>query len=110
MPVADRQKFDLETLDAYMQAHVAGYVGPLTIEQFRGGQSNPTFKIITEATCYVLRAKPGPVARLLPSAHAIEREFRVMQALSETDVPVAHMYALCEDESVIGRAFTSWNL
>jgi aminoglycoside phosphotransferase (APT) family kinase protein len=72
---------------------------------FKGGQSNPTYKLITPSVEYVMRAKPGPVAKLLPSAHAIEREFRVMQALHGTAVPVARMHVLCEDESVIGRAF-----
>jgi aminoglycoside phosphotransferase (APT) family kinase protein len=72
---------------------------------FSGGQSNPTYLLVTPGCNYVMRAKPGPVAKLLPSAHAIEREYRVMHALRETDVPVAHMHVLCEDESVIGRAF-----
>ncbi len=72
---------------------------------FKGGQSNPTYKLITPGRSYVMRSKPGPVAKLLPSAHAIEREFRVMKGLAGTDVPVPHMYALCEDESIIGRAF-----
>ena len=77
----------------------------LSVEQFAGGQSNPTFKLITPARSYVMRSKPGPAAKLLQSAHAIEREYRVMDALAGTDVPVAKMFALCEDESVIGRAF-----
>ena len=72
---------------------------------FKGGQSNPTYKLVTPQRNYVMRSKPGPVARLLPSAHAIEREFAVMRGLAGTDVPVARMYCLCEDESVIGRAF-----
>ena len=72
---------------------------------FKGGQSNPTYKLVTPQRSYVMRAKPGPVAKLLPSAHAIEREFAVMRGLHGTDVPVPRMYCLCEDESVIGRAF-----
>jgi aminoglycoside phosphotransferase (APT) family kinase protein len=72
---------------------------------FKGGQSNPTYKLNTPGKSYVMRAKPGPVAKLLPSAHAVEREFAVMHGLQDTDVPVPHMYGLCEDESVIGRAF-----
>jgi aminoglycoside phosphotransferase (APT) family kinase protein len=72
---------------------------------FKGGQSNPTYKLLTPARSYVMRAKPGPVAKLLPSAHAIEREFAVMSGLAGTDVPVPRMLCLCEDESVIGRAF-----
>ena len=72
---------------------------------FKGGQSNPTYKLVTPTQSYVMRAKPGPVAKLLPSAHAIEREFKVMRGLAGTDVPVPRMHCLCEDESVIGRAF-----
>ncbi|MEY2684557.1 MAG: hypothetical protein RJA09_1701 [Pseudomonadota bacterium] len=92
-------------LDQWLSAHLPGYAGPLQIEKFAGGQSNPTYKLITPHRVYVMRAKPGPVAKLLPSAHAIEREFRVMQGLRHTAVPVAQMHVLCEDESVIGRAF-----
>jgi aminoglycoside phosphotransferase (APT) family kinase protein len=77
----------------------------LQVEQFKGGQSNPTYKLITPQQTYVMRTKPGPAARLLPSAHAIEREFRVMRALAGTAVPVAQMHLLCADEAVIGRAF-----
>jgi aminoglycoside phosphotransferase (APT) family kinase protein len=104
-PVAERQRFDVARLDAYLSAHVAGFAGPLTVEQFKGGQSNPTFKLTTPSRAYVMRAKPGPAAKLLQSAHAIEREYRVMDALADSGVPVARMHALCEDESVIGRAF-----
>jgi len=104
-PVAERQRFDTEALATWLAAHVDGFEGPLTVEQFAGGQSNPTFKLITKKRSYAMRAKPGPKAKLLPSAHAIEREYRVMAALDATDVPVARMLALCEDEAVIGRAF-----
>lgn len=104
-PVSEAHAFDLQTLSAWMQQHVEGFVGPLSVEMFKGGQSNPTYKLITPGCTYVMRAKPGPVAKLLPSAHAIEREFAVMTGLAGTDVPVARMYALCEDESIIGRAF-----
>ncbi|MGH8832618.1 MAG: phosphotransferase family protein, partial [Polaromonas sp.] len=86
-------------------AHLDGFQGPLTVEIFKGGQSNPTYKLITPGASYVMRAKPGPVVRLLPSAHAVEREFKVMQGLQGTGVPVPKMHCLCEDESVIGRAF-----
>ncbi|HLO95440.1 MAG TPA: phosphotransferase [Burkholderiaceae bacterium] len=99
------QAIDTQRLAAWAQAHVPGFAGPLQIEQFKGGQSNPTYKLITPGGTYVMRAKPAPVAKLLPSAHAIEREFKVMRALGQTDVPVPRMLALCEDESVIGRAF-----
>ncbi len=104
-PVADQHRFDTEALTRWMREHVTGFEGPLSVEMFKGGQSNPTYKLITPQKAYVMRAKPGPVAKLLPSAHAVEREFKVMGALHGTGVPVAEMYALCEDESVIGRAF-----
>lgn len=96
---------DAQALERHLQAHLPGYHGPLQIEKFKGGQSNPTFKLVTPERAYVMRTKPGPVAKLLPSAHAIEREFRVMSALQGTAVPVPRMHLLCEDESVIGRAF-----
>jgi aminoglycoside phosphotransferase (APT) family kinase protein len=105
MAVAEKQRFDIDALQSYLRAHVEGFAGPLTVEQFKGGQSNPTFKLITPNQSYVMRCKPGPVAKLLPSAHAIEREFRVMRALSGSEVPVPTMHALCEDEAVLGRAF-----
>ena len=103
--VSDQHAFDTDAMTAWMSRHVQGFEGPLQVEMFKGGQSNPTYKLITPGKSYVMRAKPGPVAKLLPSAHAIEREYRVMKGLAGTDVPVPHMYALCEDESVIGRAF-----
>src|SRR3979411_3142005 len=104
-PVSERQKFDLSELQEYMGRHVDGFSGALTIEQFKGGQSNPTFKLTANGQCYVLRTKPGPAAKLLPSAHAIDRELRVMDALNKSGFPAARQYALCIDESVIGRAF-----
>ena len=103
--VTGPQAFDTEALTAYLTQHLPGFTGPLSVEIFKGGQSNPTYKIITPTASYVMRAKPGPVAKLLPSAHAVEREFRVMHGLQGTDVPVPKMFCLCEDESVIGRAF-----
>lgn len=96
---------DTEALNTWLLANLRGFEGPLSIEAFKGGQSNPTYQLITPKRSYVLRTKPGPVAKLLPSAHAIEREFRVMQGLQGTDVPVPQMHVLCEDESIIGRAF-----
>lgn len=104
-PVAPQHTFDPAPLQHWLSAHLDGFAGPLTIEQFKGGQSNPTFKLLTPAATYVMRCKPGPAAKLLPSAHAIEREYRVMAALATQDVPVPRMLALSEDESVIGRAF-----
>lgn len=99
------QALDSAALEAWLAAHVAGFQGPLTIAQFKGGQSNPTYLLTTPGAQYVMRSKPAPVAKLLPSAHAIEREFQVMGALAGSEVPVPAMLALCEDEAVIGRAF-----
>ena len=103
--VPGAQAVDLQALSAYLSQHLEGFKGPLTAEIFKGGQSNPTYKLLTPGASYVMRAKPGPVARLLPSAHAVEREFKVMRGLQGTDVPVPKMHCLCEDEAVIGRAF-----
>ena len=104
-PVAERHAFDVAALQSWLAARLPGFAGPLAVEQFKGGQSNPTYRLVTPARAYVMRAKPGPAARLLASAHAIDREFRVMSALAATDVPVPRMHLLCEDEAVIGRAF-----
>jgi len=104
-PVADSHAFDTAALQAYLQDALTGFAGPLAVEQFKGGQSNPTYKLLTPARSYVMRTKPGPAAKLLPSAHAIEREFRVMRGLLNSTVPVPCMHLLCEDEAVIGRAF-----
>jgi aminoglycoside phosphotransferase (APT) family kinase protein len=103
--VGDKHAFDIAALSVWLGNHLNGFKGPLTVEMFKGGQSNPTYKLITPGKSYVMRAKPGPVAKLLPSAHAIEREFAVMRGLYGTEVPVAQMHCLCEDESIIGRAF-----
>ena len=103
--VSDAHSFDVGTLQTWLSQHLQGFAGPLSVEMFKGGQSNPTYKLITPRKSYVMRAKPGPVAKLLPSAHAVEREFKVMGGLYGTDVPVAQMHVLCEDESIIGRAF-----
>ena len=91
-PVSGQHTIDLDALSAWLNAHLSGFVGPLSVELFKGGQSNPTYKLNTPGKSYVMRAKPGPVAKLLPSAHAVEREFAVMQGLRDTDVPVPHMY------------------
>ena len=104
-PVAEQHAFDVAALHAYLREHHEGFAGELRVEQFKGGQSNPTFKLTTPGAAYVMRSKPGPAAKLLPSAHAIEREFRVMRALHGSGVPVPRMHLLCDDESVIGRAF-----
>jgi aminoglycoside phosphotransferase (APT) family kinase protein len=104
-PVAGRHQFDQDALCAWLEQQVPGFKGPLTVQQFKGGQSNPTYKLDTPQRSYVMRAKPGPAAKLLPSAHAIEREYRVLQALADTEVPVGEVICLCADETVIGRAF-----
>jgi aminoglycoside phosphotransferase (APT) family kinase protein len=96
-------RFDEAALDYWMKANIDGYAGPLTIEQFKGGQSNPTYKLITPRLSYVLRRKPpGP---LLKGAHAIEREARVLKALKEADFPVPHIYGLCTNDDIIGTWF-----
>jgi aminoglycoside phosphotransferase (APT) family kinase protein len=104
MEVAAEQRFDLAALERYLAAHVPGFVAPLTVRQFRGGQSNPTFLLCAgNGAQYVLRKQPsGP---LLPSAHAVDREFRVISALSGTGFPVATPVCLCEDRSVLGTLF-----
>ena len=104
-PVSESHAFDTAALQAYLEQRLDGFAGPLSAEQFKGGQSNPTYKLVTPQRAYVMRSKPGPAAKLLASAHAVEREFTVMQALYGSGVPVARMLALCNDESVIGRVF-----
>ena len=99
----ERLRFDEAALDRYMAGHVDGYAGPLEVRKFAGGESNPTYLLTTPAKKYVLRRKPP--GKLLPSAHAVDREHRVMSALHPTGFPVPRTYALCEDESVIGTAF-----
>lgn len=92
-----------ESLAAYLEANVAGFRGPLTATKFKGGQSNPTYRIDAASGTYVLRRKPP--GALLPSAHAVDREFRVLQALHGGAAPVARPLHLCADESVIGSMF-----
>lgn len=104
-PVSDKHAFDVAALTAWMEKNVPDFRGPVSVEMFKGGQSNPTYKLVTPQRSYVMRSKPGPVAKLLPSAHAVEREFAVMTGLHGTEVPVPRMFGLCEDEGVIGRAF-----
>lgn len=103
--VTERHRFDLDRLHEYLRRHLPGFAGPLVVKQYQGGQSNPTYLLQTPQRRYVMRSKPGPVAKLLPSAHAIEREFRVMRALASQGIPVPEVLLLVEDESVIGRAF-----
>src|SRR5579862_5163214 len=103
MPVREQHRFDVARLEAWMAEHIAGFAGPVEVEQFRGGQSNPTYRVSAGGQRYVLRRKPP--GKLLPSAHAVDREYRIITALAQTDVPVAKSYALCPDETVIGTAF-----
>jgi aminoglycoside phosphotransferase (APT) family kinase protein len=101
--VAPVHPIDAAALAAYLRGRIDAFSGDLAVEQFQGGQSNPTYRITAGARRYVLRRKPP--GTLLPSAHAVDREFRVMTALAGTDVPVARTYALCNDPSIIGTAF-----
>ena len=103
MAVSPRHRFDTLGLEAYLRAHIDGFAGPMEVEQFKGGQSNPTFRLSAGGKRYVLRRKPP--GKLLPSAHAVDREYRVMTALRGSGVPVPTTRCLCVDESVIGTAF-----
>ena len=99
---------DTDRLSQWMEANVANFVGPLTIERFTSGQSNPTFRLTTPRALYVLRRKPP--GQLLPGAHAIDREARVIQALANVGFPVPCAHALCTDDAVIGSWFYIMNL
>jgi aminoglycoside phosphotransferase (APT) family kinase protein len=102
-PVRDAHRFDEARLADWMRANVEGFSGPLTVEQFKGGQSNPTYKLLTPRQNYVLRRKPpGPI---LKSAHAVDREYRVISALHAQGFPVARTFGLCTDDTVIGTWF-----
>ena len=101
--VADTHKFDEARLADYASAHVEGFAGPMEVRQFKGGQSNPTYQLITPSKKYVMRRKPP--GKLLPSAHAVDREYKVITALGTTGFPVPRTYCLCEDEGVIGTIF-----
>jgi aminoglycoside phosphotransferase (APT) family kinase protein len=102
-PVARQHAFDEGALAGYLKANLPGFAGPMQVAQFKGGQSNPTFMLTAGGQRYVLRRKPP--GKLLPSAHAVEREYRVIKALADTPVPVARAHLLCEDPAVIGTAF-----
>ena len=101
--VTDAHRFDEGRLFEWMTHNIEGFEGPLTVRQFKGGQSNPTFKLHTPDKTYVLRRKPP--GKLLPSAHAVDREYRVTSAIHPLGFPVAKPYALCEDDNVIGTMF-----
>jgi aminoglycoside phosphotransferase (APT) family kinase protein len=97
------QILDTTKLQGYLEEHIPGFSGSLEVEKFPGGQSNPTFKLSAGGEHYVLRRKPP--GELLKSAHAVDREYRVITALQDTDVPVARTFCLCEDETVVGSIF-----
>jgi len=101
--VREAHRFDVEKLASWMEREVAGFSGPLAVEQFKGGQSNPTYKLTTPGRSYVLRRKPP--GKLLPGAHAVDREYRVIEALGRLGFPVATALGLCLDEEVIGTSF-----
>ena len=98
-----RSELPLGGLERWMRDHVDGFRSPLATERFEGGQSNPTYKLVAATGTYVLRRKP--LGQLLPSAHAVDREYRVIGSLADTRVPVPRVYALCEDDAVIGSPF-----
>lgn len=101
--VPEKDRLNEAALEAWMKANVAGYAGPMNITKFKGGQSNPTYRIDTPSTSYVLRRQP--FGKLLPSAHAVDREFKVMSGLFKGDFPVPECYGLCEDPEVLGSKF-----
>jgi aminoglycoside phosphotransferase (APT) family kinase protein len=101
--VSERLRFDTAALDRWLAEHIPAHDGPIKVSQFKGGQSNPTYRIDTARTAFVLRRKPP--GKLLPGAHAVDREYRVLAALGAQGFPVPRVYGLCEDESLIGTAF-----
>ncbi len=101
--VRDGFRFDEDRLSEWLTVRVPGYAGPLTVEQFRGGQSNPTYKLTTPTKTYVMRRKPP--GHILPGAHAVEREARIQQALATTGFPVPRVHGICTDATVIGTPF-----
>jgi len=103
MDVPEKDKLNEENLSKWMQDNVEGFAGPISMSKFKGGQSNPTYRIDTPETSYVLRKKP--FGKLLPSAHAVDREFRVIDKLHPQGFPVAKPYGLCDDDDVVGTMF-----
>lgn len=101
--VRSAHRFDIDRLDEYLAAHIDGYAGPLDVRQFKGGQSNPTYLLETPGASYVMRRKPP--GKLLKSAHAVDREFKVISALHAVDFPVPRPYLLCDDEGIVGTMF-----
>ena len=102
-PVEERHRFDEARLADWMKENVSGFAGPLAVSQFKGGQSNPSFRLDTPGHSYVMRRKP--LGKLLPSAHAVDREFKVISALHPQGFPVAKPWALCVDNDVLGSFF-----
>ena len=103
IPVRETHRFDVSALERYMAGHVEGFKGPVTVSQFQGGQSNPTYRLSSPGGEYVLRRKPP--GKLLPSAHAVDREFRVISALHGQGFPVAAPVLYCDDPAIVGTAF-----
>jgi len=101
--VQERHQFDVSALQDYMKENVEGYSGQLEVEEFAGGQSNPTYLLSAGGMQYVMRRKPP--GKLLKSAHAVDREYRVLSALHDTDVPTAKTYCLCADDAIVGTWF-----
>ena len=102
-PVEDHLRFDTARLTDYLHKHLADFSGPLEVLRFKGGQSNPTYQLRTPAHNYVLRRKPP--GELLPSAHAVDREYRVISALYKAGFPVPKPFVLCEDKAIVGTMF-----
>jgi aminoglycoside phosphotransferase (APT) family kinase protein len=102
-PVRERHQIDEQRLADWLAARIPDFRGPLVVRQFKGGQSNPTYQLVADGRRWVLRRKPPGV--LLPSAHAVEREYRVLAALSSTGFPVPRPHALCEDAELLGTPF-----
>ncbi len=103
IPVRETHRFDVDALERYLTQRIPGFRGPVALSQFQGGQSNPTYRLSAAGHEYVLRRKPP--GKLLPSAHAVDREYRILTALGETDVPVPRTWLLCDDPEVIGTIF-----
>ena len=101
--MSDALPMDINKLTNYLEQQVEGFQGPITLEKFSGGQSNPTYKVTAQSGTYVLRKQPS--GQLLKSAHAVDREYNVLNALKNTPVPVAKVFHLCEDKRIIGSMF-----
>ena len=107
-PVSAAHAFDVQVLHGWLKDHIPGYEGPLSVEMFKGGQSNPTYRLTAASARYVMRSKPGPAAKLLPSAHAIDREYRVMTALAKAGRFVDQFIRQVIQYNGISVALTPW--